>query len=183
MRYLVVIFLLVCTQIANAQNFTAVIAELESLNDTADYLYEKRKEAFMKKNAEAVNLADLQSEISGFDSTALRRVKELIYDYGWLGISEVGEKANKALFLIIQNAEDPAQRELYFPYLEISVEMKESDPADMARMRDHMLIEQGESQMYGTHYKIVGGEIVRSPIDNPSGVNKRRRNVGLRKLR
>jgi hypothetical protein len=171
MRYLVVIFLLVCTQIANAQNFTAVIAELESLNDTADYLYEKRKEAFMKKNAEAVNLADLQSEISGFDSTALR------------GISEVGEKANKALFLIIQNAEDPAQRELYFPYLEISVEMKESDPADMARMRDHMLIEQGESQMYGTHYKIVGGEIVRSPIDNPSGVNKRRRNVGLRKLR
>jgi hypothetical protein len=183
MRYLAVICLFVCTSIVSAQNFEAVTAELESLNDAAASLYEKREQAFLQENADAIALADLESKISVFDAAALRRVKELIYDYGWLGISEVGEKANKTLFLIIQNADDAAERELYFPHLEISVEMNESDPADMARMKDLMLVEQGESQIYGTHYRIEDGKKVRFSIENPEDVNKRRRKVGLKKLR
>jgi len=84
------------------------------------------------------------------------------------------------LFLTIQHASDKRIREKYYPLLEKSASKGESNLSDMATMKDRILIENGQQQIYGTQYNFEGKNY---PIEDPKGVNKRRRQVGLKRLK
>lgn len=118
--------------------------------------------------------------IHRFDSLALVQVENIIANYGWLGKSQIGELANSALFLIIQHANDNRIREKYYPLLEESVNKGESSRTDLATMKDRILINNGHKQLYGTQTKSDGKLL---PLEDPKRVNKRRRQVGLKRIK
>ena len=126
---------------------------------------------------------ELDRKIVEFDSIALEYVRGIVDNYGWLGKSEIGDLANQTLFLVIQHSQNAKVRKDYFPLLEKSVKMNDSDASYMATMKDRMLVEEGQNQLYGTQSRLVNGNLELHPIEDPENVNKRRKAVGLKKLK
>jgi len=125
----------------------------------------------------------LNSKISEFDSISLHFVIAIIDQYGWLGKKKIGNTGNQALFLVIQHAPNNATRKKYFPLLEQSAKEGLSERSDMATMKDRILVQDGQPQIYGTQSRMVNGKLDPFPIADPDGVNKRRRKVGLNKMK
>ncbi|GAB3816702.1 hypothetical protein GCM10028895_12150 [Pontibacter rugosus] len=73
-----------------------------------------------KHGADSPQMDSLNTRIMAYDEAGLAEVRQILDKYGWLGVSQVGEKANGALFLTIQHAQDNKLREQYFPLLEES---------------------------------------------------------------
>ena len=113
------------------------------------------------------------------DSTNLVQVEALISQYGWLGKSTIGAKANATIFLVIQHAELPTQ-EKYLPMLIQSVMDSQSRPCDLALLQDRVLMRQGKKQLYGSQvvYNKRGGEEFWQ-IEDEANVNTRREKMGL----
>lgn len=122
----------------------------------------------------------LNLSIQNFDSLALIKVENIISRYGWLGKSKIGELANSTLFMVIQHAQDNRVREKFYPLLEESVNEGESRPSDLAAMKDRILIQNGQPQIYGTQYDHSGQLL---PVENIKDLNKRCRRVGLKKIK
>lgn len=108
-----------------------------------------------------------------------KRVASIINQYGWLGSHEIGEKANQALFLIIQHASLEVQ-EKYFPAMRDAVGVGKARKSDFALLVDRMAYRQGMDQLYGTQlYLDEQGESFFYPIKDVEHVNARRLTAGL----
>ncbi len=114
------------------------------------------------------------------DSVCQKEVIELIDNYGWLGVDEVGELGNKAIWLVIQHASLEVQ-EKYCSKMEESVKRGQSKGSDFAYLIDRILMKKNEKQIYGSQYKFNRQTKKRYfyPIKDYENVNKRREEVGL----
>jgi len=112
------------------------------------------------------------------DKKNQENVIKIIDEYGWLGISQVGEIANNALFLVIQHSSVEMQ-EKYFPLLKESAEKGESRLADMALMDDRIRMHRKKKQLYGSQTTSVNGKTYVWPIEDAANVDERRKNVQL----
>ena len=106
------------------------------------------------------------------------QVSKIIDEYGWPGISRVGEKANNAVFLVIQHAPVEMQ-EKYFSLLKESAEKGESKPANMALMDDRIRMHRKTKQLYGSQTVSINGKTYVWPIEDAKNVDERRKNVQL----
>ena len=118
-----------------------------------------------------------QSEI---DSTNVKRLEELIDQYGWLGMHKVGNDGAEAVFLIIQHA-GLAVQEKYLPKMRESVAAGDFPPTCLAYLEDRIRISEGKPQLYGTQVKVdmETGKPELYPIEDEVNVDKRRAEVGL----
>ena len=118
------------------------------------------------------------------DSVNLVKVTEILDKYGWLGIDEIGEKANTALFIVIQHADgDSGVQAKYLPMMREAVKKKKAQPDQLALLEDRILTNQGKPQIYGTQvHAAKNGKNVFFPIADERNVNKRRSSVGLEPL-
>jgi hypothetical protein len=143
--------------------------------------------SFLRKKLETIFESDQSSRINDSDpeimhltdSLNLIEVESIISQYGWLGKSMIGSKANVALFLVIQHSNLETQKK-YYPLLEKSVLAGESRPSDQALMLDRILMWSGKKQIYGT--QLVpddNGGLKFYPIENELEVNQRRKQIGL----
>ena len=116
------------------------------------------------------------------DSIDLEKVTDILDKYGWLGIAEIGEKANLAIFLVIQHS-DSLTQVTYLPKMRQAVKEGKAKPDDLALLEDRVLCEQGKPQIYGSQVKVLKtGKYVFFPIQDERNVNKRRAAVGLSPL-
>ncbi len=116
------------------------------------------------------------------DSCLLVQVKALLTQYGWMGKSLVGAKANQALFLVIQHTDLETQL-TYYSLLEQAVQEGESYPSELALLQDRIQMRQGDLQTYGTQVIFSKtGEPQFYPIANEKQVNQRRAKVGLQPI-
>lgn len=117
------------------------------------------------------------------DSCNLVQVKVLLEKYGWMGRSMIGDKANSALFLVIQHADLETQLK-YFPSLQESAEIGESKFSNAALMQDRILMRQERKQIYGSQvvYDDVTGAPKFYPIEDEKNVNVRRTKIGMSTL-
>ena len=167
----------------NGQNLDSIRIELEQLELASIQLRNQVMPTIKSYGYQSQEMDSLNRAIMLFDSVSLVKVRRIIDQYGWLGKSEGGESANRALYLSIQHAPDSAIREKYFPLLKESVEKGESDLSAMATMYDRMLIQKGQKQYYGTQSRMVNGQQELFPVEDPEELNKRRKKVGLGKLK
>lgn len=113
------------------------------------------------------------------DSTNIADVKKIIDQFGWVGINTVGEKANQALWLIIQHDSLKTQ-EKYLPLLKTSVAKGESLPMHLGMLEDRIALSKRKKQIYGTQiWTANDGSLYIAPLVNPEKVNIRRKNIGL----
>ena len=118
------------------------------------------------------------SLISQEDKKNQEQVIKIIDENGWPGISLVGEKANKGLFLVMQHASVDVQ-EKYFPMLKESAEKGESKLADMALMDDRIRMYRKMKQLYGSQTVTIKGKSYVWPIEDTKNVDERRKSVQL----
>jgi len=116
------------------------------------------------------------------DSINLGKVKAVLDQYGWLGINDIGEKANMTLFLVVQHA-DSLTQVTYLPMMRQAVQEGKARPENLALLEDRILTRQGKPQIYGSQVRTgKTGKYEFFPISDERNVDKRRAAVGLEPL-
>ncbi len=113
------------------------------------------------------------------DETNTRRLREIIAEHGWPGISLVGPQGALAAFLIVQHADLETQQEL-LPLLEAAGERGEVTRSQLVYLVDRVRLRTGRPQVYGTQVTLdAQGRYVAETLEDPEGVDARRAQVGL----
>jgi hypothetical protein len=177
-------FLLV-TIMAQAQDYTAVRQKIESMYES-DQHYRIILDSLVMKAKLDWNDPKVQQWIPAAqkqDSTNLAEARQLLDQYGWLGIDKIGAKANETLFLIIQHADNSSILQ-YFPLLAQSYELGQTPAKFYAMMLDRILSDSGKPQVFGTQIQMKkeNGKFIPFPIQNEKEVDQRRMKMGLEPL-
>jgi len=135
-------------------------------------------------NQKIIDSLSIQVRIN--DSLNLVLVSDILGKYGWLGIEQVGEKANTALFSVIQHADlRPDMQKKYLPILEAAVKQGKARGQYLAMLKDRISLRESGSQMYGTQvaFNPVTGTVSPQPLISSTDVDMFRACVGLPPLR
>jgi hypothetical protein len=140
-----------------AANDLSVRGELVAEGSLAKQGYHPRMEAVHRSNA--------------------ARLRTLIEQHGWPGISLVGEEGAEAAWLIAQHSiGEPLFMRQCLLLLKQAAADKEILPWQPAMLEDRIRVFEGMPQMYGSQF---GPDGEPCPIEDPGRVDERRRAVGL----
>jgi len=160
--------------------YHAIEARLDTVLD--DDQSDRRKLDEFSRLHNTRKLDSLWEVIGKKDDINLAKVKAVLDKYGWLGINEIGEKANLALFIVIQHADSLTQM-TYLPMMRQAVKDGKAKADHLALLEDRVLTNQGKPQMYGSQVRTNrSGKNEFFPIADERNVNKRRTSVGLEPL-
>jgi hypothetical protein len=185
MRKIIIAGLLLSSFISRAQQGSPVLnetlkTELESIlkrDQQGRAMVDSVQQQYGIGSKEFLALAE---SIALHDSINLQKVTAIITQYGWPGKSLVGDKANRAVFLVIQHAEPEAQKK-YLPLLSESVKKGESNAKHLAYLEDRVLMREGKPQWYGT--QLIADETTGKwklyTIAEEESVDERRIKIGL----
>jgi hypothetical protein len=102
--------------------------------------------------------------------------------FGWPGTNMVSEKANNALFYVIQHADLEIQLK-YINHMQKAVYVGKAKEADFAYLQDRIYMKQGKFQYYGTQLLVsANGYTYLYPIADEAHVNERRVLAGLKPI-
>lgn len=154
--------------------------QLEQIYIRDQTLRQLFRTAMDKFGRESEEMTYFRSLVAREDSVNELEVLQIIDEHGWVGTSQVGGRANIALWLVIQHA-PLATQEHYLPLLQESVKNGESSGRHLALLEDRILMRNGQPQKYGSQIETdptTGEERVYEIVD-PEYVNQRRAAVGL----
>ena len=122
------------------------------------------------------------------DSSDLRRISQLMRQYGYPGKSLVGTPTNEAAFYVIQHA-PLATINQYLPQIKQAADKGELPFRLYAMMLDRQLMYEGHEQVYGTQGRGYTAKNPTTgqpeqkmfiwPIKDAAGVNERRKKAGF----
>ena len=150
---------------------------------------EKRKSELLKllEISEADFLENERDIFRKNDSLNLIKIEKIINRYGYPGKSLVGEPENEAAWFVIQHSGKIAD---YFPIIEKAGQKGELDLVKVAMMKDRLLMNLGEEQLYGSQGKRIffvwpprkqtDSKVIIWPIKNPATVNTLRQQIGFK---
>jgi hypothetical protein len=162
--------------------YHTIEARLDSVYDDDQSDRQKIDKIEKKYGTQSRQMDSLYAVMSIKDSVNLDKVTAILDKYGWLGINEIGEKANMALFLVVQHS-DSLTQVTYLPMMRQAVKDKKAKAADLAMLEDRVLCEQGKPQLYGSQVRALKtGKFAFFPIQDERNVNRRRAEVGLEPL-
>ncbi|GAB3510557.1 hypothetical protein GCM10027341_49060 [Spirosoma knui] len=120
---------------------------------------------------------------STIDKSNLARIEVILKQNGYPGKTLVGEPTNEAVWYIIQHSNKIEQ---YLPLIREAGKRGELPARLVAMMEDRQLMNKGKPQRYGTQGSCYplrstpnASECFIWPIDDPKGVNERRRLAGF----
>lgn len=159
--------------------YHAIEARLDTVFDD-DQAVRKDYESMLKKyGPQSRQMDSLMELLRDKDSINQVKVIGILEKYGWLGIDDIGEKANTALFLVIQHARHSIQTK-YLPMMRQAVKDGKAKAEQLALLEDRVLADQGKPQIYGSQVRVTKtGKYEFFPIVDERNVNKRRAAVGL----
>jgi hypothetical protein len=126
-------------------------------------------------------LKGLRSSIHKADSVNLTIVKDVLAKYGWLGRDVAGFIGNYTLALIMQHA-DLSSQEQNLSMIRQAFKDGKIEAYDYALLEDKVALREGKKQLYGSVIVNVGGKNHVAPLEDPDGLEKRRKELGLRKM-
>ena len=109
------------------------------------------------------------------------RLAALIDAHGWPGRSRVGEASARAAWLILQHAiANPPLMRRGLTLLQGGASEGEVSPLEVAMLEDRIRTFEGRPQRYGTQFDWdKHGRLSPLPLEDPAGVDARRRAIGL----
>ncbi len=162
------------------ENYGQLKSQLDSIYNY-DQKYRKNIIDFIQKNeANQKKIGSALHEMNFQDQINIKKVENILDTYGWLGSQEIGDKANSALFLVIQHADLTVQKK-YLPILKDAVKNNKALPSDLALLEDRVAIGSGRKQIYGSQVDkdSITKKFYLLPLDDPENVDSRRLSVGL----
>jgi hypothetical protein len=154
--------------------------ELERMMEEDQKLRTRLMAVEEKYGQNSKELAALWKEQTEIDNRLLKRLEEIIKQYGWPARSLVGAEASLAAFLIIQHADYEYQKR-YFPLINEAMEKGEIAPGHVALLEDRILMREGKKQVYGSQLRKneKTGKYELWPVEDEENLDKRRASVGL----
>lgn len=112
------------------------------------------------------------------------RLAAILRERGWPGEPQVGVAGAKAAWLIVQHAiAQPAFQRRALEALRDAAKRGDIPPVQIAMLEDRIRTLEGRPQRYGTQFDWdEQGELSPLPLEDPAGVDERRRSVGLGSL-
>jgi hypothetical protein len=112
------------------------------------------------------------------------RLAAIMDRHGWPGEPQVGADGAEAAWLIAQHAiGQPAVQRAALTALREATERGDAPPLQAAMLEDRIRAFEGRPQRYGTQFDWdADGELSPLPIEDPDGVDDRRRMLGLAPL-
>ena len=120
------------------------------------------------------------SKADAINTAHLRRLKQIVAEVGWPGISMVGEDGAQAAWLLVQHADqDRAYQREILALIEPLVAVGEVSPETFAYLYDRVNL----PQRYGTQGECkAAGQWVPYAIEDEGGVDSRRAAIGMEPL-
>ena len=115
---------------------------------------------------------------STIDERSQKRLTAIVHEQGWPTIPKVGAEASNAAWLLAQHAPDVKFKEYCLELME-NAPPGEVKPANIAYLRDRVLMMNGKPQIYGTQFQGTGEDMHVYPIEDIDHVDERRARVGL----
>lgn len=112
------------------------------------------------------------------DEASQARLKAIVDSEGWPIISKVGSEASRAAWLLAQHSPSLEFMEHCLDVIEALPE-GEVSPANIAYLKDRVLMMNNKPQIYGTQLQGSGKDMHVYPIDDAEHVDERRASVGL----
>ncbi|WP_420130089.1 DUF6624 domain-containing protein [Longimicrobium sp.] len=112
------------------------------------------------------------------DSAHTARIREILDEHGWPGISRVGAEGARAAFLLVQHTEDDALQRRALAMMQAAPPGEVALP-DLALITDRVRVGQGLPQLYGSQFNAVDGRWIADPIDDVARLDERRASMGL----
>lgn len=106
------------------------------------------------------------------------RLKEIIEEFGWPGISLVGLEGAEAMWLLVQHQDLDFQKQCLLLVKE-AVDKQEAPFRNYAYLMDRVCMYGNEPQVYGTQWVEAAGELVMYPVRDPELLAQRRVEAGL----
>ena len=120
--------------------------------------------------------------VEALDRAHAERLRVIVEDHGWPDRSVVGSAGAQAAWLLVLHADhDPPFQRRCLDLIQEAADRGEADPRHVAFLTDRVLIHGGKPQRFGTQLRLREDEGRLAPIliDDPDGVDERRREVGL----
>ncbi|PJJ80181.1 DUF6624 domain-containing protein [Mucilaginibacter auburnensis] len=155
-------------------------AVLDSVYNVDQEIRERINSAGEKYGLQSKERNDLFAVMAKSDSSNLIIVLDILRKYGWLGTDKVGEKGNKAIWLVVQHSDLKTQKK-YLPFLKKSVEKGLSKPYYLALTLDRIAMGEGKKQIYGSQFTrdMTTGKYVVYPIKDEAHLDERRKAMGM----
>ena len=118
------------------------------------------------------------AEVHKQNGTQLERI---VGEFGWPGVSLVGDDGAEAAWLILQHAiGSPELQRGCLPLLQAAVETGEIPAVQVACLEDRICVFEGRPQRYGTQFDWdEHGMLSPHPLQDPERVDVYRQSVGL----
>ena len=112
------------------------------------------------------------------------RLAEILAEHGWPSERLVGADGAQAAWLIVQHAiAQPGFQRRAFTMLSAAAARGEAPRWQAAMLEDRIRTFEGRPQRHGTQFDWdAAGQLSPLPIDDPAGVDERRKALGLRPL-
>lgn len=125
--------------------------------------------------------AERTGEVSAnSDRARTERLREIIDEYGWPTVTQVGVDGATAAWAIAQHSDHDVEfQEQALELMTAAAAAGEADPSQLAFLVDRVAVNQGRRQTYGSQMGCVDGKAVPAPIDDEDNVDQRRADVGL----
>jgi|SRR3989344_706148 len=126
-------------------------------------------------------VAKLVTEMKTVDGKSTNALKKIVKTHGWPRVSLVGKKGAYNAWLLAQHATHNLKfQKSCLVLLELAVKERQADPAQLALLKDRVLVQEGKNQVYGTQFKSnKRGEMVPFPTRDKARLDVRRAKMNL----
>ena len=119
--------------------------------------------------------------ITAVDQKNLPEILRIHEAYGWPKQSVVGKEAAGHFWLLVQHQSHDLQSK-WLPDMERLVQEGEASRQNFALLYDRVQKGAGKPQRWGSQTSCVNGKAVMDPVENPEGLDQRRRELHLQPI-
>ncbi|WP_237057278.1 DUF6624 domain-containing protein [Microbulbifer sediminum] len=162
-----------------ATDKSAIQAELEAMLDSDQKHRAAIIAAIREHGNDHPSVKALWEKQIPIDKHNAARLEEIVSEYGWPRKTDMGEKAAKSAFLIVQHAPAETQKK-YLPEMRKAAKEGEADLRNLAMLEDRVLVFDGKEQLYGTQVaRSDSGAFNFLPIQDIEELDARREKMNL----
>jgi len=137
----------------------------------------------MVKEEQDARLAFDEARIKAADAKNRPEVLRIFSKYGWVTNSLAGKDAAHDFWLLIQHQTPEIQRRLLPALEETATKTGNASTSDYAYLYDRVQVGLGKPQHWGTQTKCENGKPVLAPVDDPAGLDARRKELFMLPIR
>lgn len=125
------------------------------------------------------SIVDMSHWDSRIDEENTAWLENVVHAHSWPTISDVGEEASQAAWLLVQHADHRPDFQAHCLELMKALPKGQVSSRNIAYLEDRVRVGQGKPQLYGTQFYKEGNYFGPRPIEDEANLEARRSSMGL----